>query len=88
MICHRLPATAIKLEHAGKKLNPTACFLFEFKMTFRLFGTGYYWHNCCLMGVPMPWELIVLIAESYVKDRLNVVQIAFISAENVQVLAR
>lgn len=60
-------------------------------MTFRLFGTGYYWHNCCLMGVPMKiaaWELIVLIAESYVKDRLNVAQTAFISAENVQVLAR
>lgn len=58
-------------------------------MTFRLFGTGYYRHNCCLMGVPMEiaaCELIVLIAESNVKDRLNVAQTVFISVENSQVL--
>lgn len=95
VICHQLPATAIKLEQAGRafehKKNPNTCFHYEFRMTLRLFGTGYYWHNCCLMGVPMEiaaCELIVLIAESNVKDRLNVPQTVFISAERFQMLAR
>lgn len=86
------PSNLNRLEELlNKKKNPNTCFHYEFRMTLRLFGTGYYWHNCCLMGVPMEiaaCELIVLIAESNVKDRLNVPQTVFISAERFQMLAR